>query len=442
MAVETNQIVMDSEMTRDEARERIDRIDFKMVTFSLGGKDYGIDIMKVKEIAKFASFTYVPNSMPYVRGVYNLRGEIISIIDLRIMFHLPTEKKRGDAIEEGLILRLSDNILGVIVDNIDKVVGISSGEIKPPHPIFGDINIKYISGVVEYEERLYIILDVEKIFGKEEAQEKEAAPEAITQTLIETYEHARTSDEPDRDFIAQTLATFKNFTVSDMNIEWLNRRYDEWKEERKKLGTDLQLKSPEEAEEFLEKFYSPFTNAFWNEAYASEFEAVLPQPTGRLIQVWNAGCGNGYETYSLTAVILNKFPGFSAKVWANDSDLLSISTAPNLIIRDQFVPEYLKAYTVKGKNGLSFHSLIKDAIYFEYHDIINNNQFPDLDLIVARDLISFMKVSEQHRLLEEFHDRLKPDGVLVLGRYEKPLNLSGWEDISQGSVSAFKKKFE
>jgi len=109
--------------------------DFKMVTFSLGGKDYGIDIMKVKEIAKYAQFTYVPNTPPYVRGVYNLRGEIISIVDLRIFFHLPVEKKINKA-ESVLILRLEDYIIGVIVDSIDKVVSISSEDIQLPHPIF------------------------------------------------------------------------------------------------------------------------------------------------------------------------------------------------------------------------------------------------------------------------------------------------------------------
>ena len=78
----------------DKARtaviEQVENIDFKMVAFSLAGKDYSIDIMKVREISKATRFTYVPNSLPYVRGVYNLRGDIISIIDLRTMFNLPS----------------------------------------------------------------------------------------------------------------------------------------------------------------------------------------------------------------------------------------------------------------------------------------------------------------------------------------------------------------
>ena len=151
-----------------EQKENTEVIDYKMVTFSLGGKDYGIDIMKVKEISKASKFTFVPNSIPFVKGVYNLRGDIISVIDLRVMFNLPVPETNG-APENMIILRLEDNVIGVIVDTIDKVIGISSSKIQPPHPLFGDINIKFIKGIVENEEKLYIILDVESIFDQKAA---------------------------------------------------------------------------------------------------------------------------------------------------------------------------------------------------------------------------------------------------------------------------------
>src|SRR5215469_2972536 len=146
-----------------EQKERVDNVDFKMVTFFLAGKDYGVDIMNVKEIAKADKFTFVPNAASFVRGVYNLRGDIIPIIDLRTFFHLPLEKK-ADGQENMLILRINEQVYGTIVDKIDKVVGINHEHIQPPHPIFGDINIKFISGVVEKSGDLYIILDVVRIF--------------------------------------------------------------------------------------------------------------------------------------------------------------------------------------------------------------------------------------------------------------------------------------
>ncbi|MCL2320081.1 MAG: chemotaxis protein CheW, partial [Treponema sp.] len=163
-----------------EQKERADTVDFKMVTFSLAGKDYGVDIMNVKEIAKADKFTYVPNAASFVRGVYNLRGDIIPIIDLRMFFHLPVEK-RADNLENMLILRIGDRVYGTIVDKIDKVVGINSEHIQPPHPIFGDINIKFISGVVEKQGDLYIILDVIRIFTVSE-EDKVKPRGAVTDT--------------------------------------------------------------------------------------------------------------------------------------------------------------------------------------------------------------------------------------------------------------------
>src|SRR6056297_1406877 len=112
-----------SDELKQEEAEKVENIDYKMVTFSLAGKEYGIDIMKVKEISKADRFTYVPNTAPYVRGVYNLRGDIISIIDLRVMFHLPAPSREEGTMEDMIILRLDSSYIGIIVDSIDKVVG-------------------------------------------------------------------------------------------------------------------------------------------------------------------------------------------------------------------------------------------------------------------------------------------------------------------------------
>ena len=142
-------------------------IDFKMITFTLAGKDYSVDIMKVKEITKASDYTFVPNSAPFVLGVYNLRGDIISVIDLRRFFNLPVEEKQETQSDSIIILQLENHVIAIIVDRIDRVIGIPSEAVQPPHPIFGDINIKYISGIVENDGRLYVILDVESIFGAE-----------------------------------------------------------------------------------------------------------------------------------------------------------------------------------------------------------------------------------------------------------------------------------
>ena len=139
--------VMTADQVSEEKEKNIATVDFKMVTFSLSGKDYAIDIMSVKEIAKAGRFTYVPNTAPFVLGVYNLRGDIIPIIDLRLFFNIEIEERSDDQIENVIIVSVDDNVFGIVVDGIDKVVGIQKSTIQPPHPLFGDINIKYISGV-------------------------------------------------------------------------------------------------------------------------------------------------------------------------------------------------------------------------------------------------------------------------------------------------------
>ena len=147
-------------------RKAQETVDFKMVTFSISGKDYAIDIMYVKEIAKAGQFTYVPNTLPFVVGVYNLRGEIIPILDLRVFFNISDKKDEESKLQNLLILKVNEQTFGVIVDNIDKVVGIQKSSIQPSHPLFADVNIKYIAGVIENNKHLYILLDVERIFSK------------------------------------------------------------------------------------------------------------------------------------------------------------------------------------------------------------------------------------------------------------------------------------
>ena len=97
------------------ATEAATFIDFKMVTFSLAEKDYAIDIMHVKEIAKAGRFTYVPNTLPFVLGVYNLRGEIIPILDLRLFFNIDISMENEKKMQNLLILTVEDQTFGLVV---------------------------------------------------------------------------------------------------------------------------------------------------------------------------------------------------------------------------------------------------------------------------------------------------------------------------------------
>jgi purine-binding chemotaxis protein CheW len=435
---------MTAQMTEREAEaaqtaKRAEKIDFKMITFSLAGKEYGVDIMNVKEIAKANRFTYVPNALPFVRGVYNLRGDIISMIDLRIFFHLPAERKEDDALESLIILKVEEHVFGVIVDEIDKVVGIASSSIQPPHPIFGDINVKYIKGIVENSGKLYIILDVEKIFAPERIEENKEIEASLARPLEASSSARDEAEAPGGDvsasFVKETLAAFRSFHGSPVNEAWFQRRFADWKASRK--PSELQLKEASEADEFLEGFWSPNTGSLWDDDYIAAIERILPSIESKSINVWNPGCGKGYETWALACVLRHRYPEARIKIWANDSDLLAISMAPNMVFPED-IPEYYTPFTTKGRNGLVFIQQVRDSIFFEFHDVMNSNTLPPLDIVLCRDMLSFVAPIDQKRLLGDFYEKLKAGGIVISGSNERLGD--GWVMAGTEAVPAFRKE--
>ncbi len=430
-------------LSDEEAKNDVDQIDFKMVTFSLAGKDYGVDIMKVKEIAKFGNFTYVPNTAPFVRGVHNLRGDIISVIDMRKMLRLPVpEEKR---IEDGLILRLEKNVLGVVVDAISGVVGISSTTIQPPHPIFADINIQYIRGVVEHQGKLFIILDVDRIFAKENpaiAAEHHRTPEPSGSARgalgAPGAPGAIAPGDEEEAFVRDALPTLAEFHVTSLNTDWFSRRFKEWLGARRQTGVSPQLRSGDDAEQFLSSFYSRSSGRFLPQEYVGAVGEALPEGQIGSLTVWNPGCGKGEESYSLAAYLKSRVPNRRIRVWAHDKDLLSISTAPNLVFSREQVPEYAEPFLVQGINGYSFSEELKDTILFEYHDLLHRNEVPECDMILCRDVLSFLPKERQSAVLEDFYNRLKPDGALILGDNEAVGDPGRWQRLP-GPVSVFRK---
>ncbi|PIE98575.1 MAG: chemotaxis protein CheW [Treponema sp.] len=436
---------MIAENDEEMLREQLAIIDFKMVTFSLAGKDYAIDIMRVKEIAKAGDFTYVPNTSPFVLGVYNLRGEIIPIIDLRIFFNIPVPKREKNQVESMVIINANDQKFGVVVDIIDKVVGVSKQTIQAPHPIFGDINIKYIQGVVENAGNLYVLLDVDMIFAQ-----KSKSSESIEAVRTETVQDLpvqrsaggltqKANEILDMTFIADTLTAMNKFYPSAVNEDWMERRYQRWGDIRK--AGNLQISNVNDADEFLEGFHSPFTSQFWSDAYINEFFKALPDITSPVINVWNVGCGRGHETYSFAVLMKLKYPNSRVKIFANDSDLLGISNATMLKFPSENVSSLYQPYIVEGVDGTySFNEKIKDMILFEYHDCTNQNAIPDVDIILARDVLSFLPVEMQQHLLAEFEEKLKTSGVIFLGKNETMPKQQGWSRFIENDIIFFSKE--
>ncbi len=456
----------------EEKKENAAIVDFKMVTFSLADKDYSIDIMHVKEIAKAGRFTYVPNTLPFVLGVYNLRGEIIPILDLRIFFNIEVPPRDENKLENMLILQVEDQKFGVVVDKIDKVIGVQKSTIQPPHPLFGDINIKYIDGVVESNNRLYVLLDITRIFSSKEAaeapmpgvpfekpqkivkqpQQSAPVPKAqaaavaqsgmvkspadIAKSISSGNSAAEEETSVDIKFISESLLTYKNFTVSSVNSSWVKHRYSEWSKETKKN----QLQNSDDADSFLKTFWSQFTGNWWSKEYADALFKILPDNAAKQIVVWNPGCGKGTETYSLACVLKKRYPDAKIRIYAQDIDLLNVSNAGLMSVPANLASDWYASYLTKKANGeYTFNQDIKDSIMFEYHDCKNTNALPMVDIIFARDILSLLDEKAQESVVADFIEKMKGNAIAIIGENEEMPDSFSFGENAVGTLVAYTK---
>jgi purine-binding chemotaxis protein CheW len=153
-----NTIGKDAEGTTEEM--------FQLVSFTLGGEEFGVDILRVQEINRMVTVTTVPNSPSFVDGVINLRGKVIPIIDLRTRFGM--SRKEHDKNTRIVVIELKNNIVGFVVDAVSEVLRIPRSVCEPPPAVVSGIHADYITAVGKLEDRLLILLDLEKVFSVEE----------------------------------------------------------------------------------------------------------------------------------------------------------------------------------------------------------------------------------------------------------------------------------
>ena len=138
----------------------------QLVSFKIGGEEFGVDILKVQEINRMLQVTRVPNAPEYVDGVINLRGKVIPIIDLRRRFGM--ERKEHDKNTRIVVVELSGKVVGFVVDAVSEVLRIPKSVTEPPPPIVAGVNADYITAVGKLEDRLLILLNLEKVLLGEE----------------------------------------------------------------------------------------------------------------------------------------------------------------------------------------------------------------------------------------------------------------------------------
>jgi len=132
------------------------------IVFKIGHDEYGVDISYIRIIERLMNITRVPKTPDYVKGVINLRGEVVPVISFRKLFGY--NEIEYDDETRIIVLNFDDITAGIIVDSIDEVVSIDDGNIEGVGDIFGKYNKEYIFGIGKIEERLLILLDVKKYF--------------------------------------------------------------------------------------------------------------------------------------------------------------------------------------------------------------------------------------------------------------------------------------
>lgn len=141
----------------------------QLVSFTIANEEFGVDILKVQEINRMFQITKVPNSPEYVDGVINLRGRVIPVIDLRTKLSL--QRKPHDKDTRIIVVELEGRTIGFIVDKVKEVLRIPNSIIEPPPDIVAGLNAEYITAVGKLEDRLLILLDLEKIISGKEKEE-------------------------------------------------------------------------------------------------------------------------------------------------------------------------------------------------------------------------------------------------------------------------------
>jgi purine-binding chemotaxis protein CheW len=141
----------------------------QLVTFNLGVEEFAVDILNIQGINRMVEITKVPNSPDYVEGIINLRGKVIPIIDLRRK--LGMTEKAFDKSTRFIVVEINKVVVGFIVDSVNEVLRVPKSITEPPPPLVAGIESEYITAVGKLEDRLIILLDIEKILTDKEKVE-------------------------------------------------------------------------------------------------------------------------------------------------------------------------------------------------------------------------------------------------------------------------------
>lgn len=153
-------------VARHEASHTAQHVGGEFLTFRLGGEEYGIDILKVQEIRSYEPPTRIANAPEFIKGVVNLRGVIVPIVDLRL--RLGCESAEYSALTVVIVLNVKGRVVGAVVDSVSDVLELAKDAIKPAPEMASAVDASFITGIGSVGERMLILMDIEGLMASEE----------------------------------------------------------------------------------------------------------------------------------------------------------------------------------------------------------------------------------------------------------------------------------
>lgn len=138
----------------------------EVLAFRLGNEEYAISTLKVQEIRGYEAVTKIANAPEFIKGVVNLRGVIVPIVDMRLKFNVGAAN--FDQFTVVIILNIREHVIGMVVDSVSDVTTLTAEQIKPAPPMSAVLNSDYLLGLGTLDERMLILLDIDKLMSSEE----------------------------------------------------------------------------------------------------------------------------------------------------------------------------------------------------------------------------------------------------------------------------------
>ena len=156
------------QVERDDIRTSYSSDDQQFLTFNLADEYYGVDILKVQEIKGYTNVTKIPNTPEYLKGVLNLRGTIVPIVDLRMKFGMGVTEPTSFTVV--VVVNVRNRVMGFLVDAVSDVLDLNAKDIQAPPELGSTVDITFVAGIGNSNDHLVTLLDIDRVLTEEEVQ--------------------------------------------------------------------------------------------------------------------------------------------------------------------------------------------------------------------------------------------------------------------------------